>query len=74
MEITKEILSTLREAMNDEYDEQLDIHDTLINSGELLESLRTLSFISGEIKILELLEYILDDDQEAIKTLNNYSH
>lgn len=74
MEITKEILSTLREAMNNEYDEQLDIHDTLINSGELLESLRALSFISGEIKILELLEYILDDDQEAIKTLNNYSH
>lgn len=74
MEITKEILSTLREAMNNEYDEQLDIHDTLINSRELLESLRALSFISGEIKILELLEYILDDDQEAIKTLNNYSH
>lgn len=74
MEITKEILSILREAMNDEYDEQLDIHDTLINSGELLESLRTLSFISGEIKILELLECILDDNKEAIEMLDNYLH
>ena len=74
MEITKEILSILREAMNDEYDEQLDIHDTLINSGELLESLRTLIFISGEIKILELLECILDDNKEAIEMLDNYLH
>lgn len=74
MEITEEVLSTLRKAINDEYDEQLDVHDTLTNSREILESLRTLSLISGEIKILEFLECVLHNDQEAIEVLNDYLH
>lgn len=74
MEITHKTLQTLRKVAEKEYNEQLAVLDALITPRGIIESQKTLSRLTGEIKILTFLEYILDDDQEAIEILNDYSH
>lgn len=72
MEITEEVLSTLRKVAEKEYDEELALYNAFINPLSIIESAKTLSRLTGEIKILTFLEYILDSDPEAIEILNNY--
>lgn len=70
MEITEEVLSTLRKISEKEYDEQLAVHNTLISPIGAIKSADTLSRLTGEIKILTFLEDILDSDPQAIEILN----
>ena len=72
MEITHKTLKTLRKVAEAEYDEQLAVHNALISPIGIIESAKTLSRLTGEIKILTFLEYVLDSDPEAIEILNNY--
>ena len=72
MEITHKTLQILRKVAESEYDEQLAVYNALINPISIIESAKTLSRLTGEIKILTFLEYILDSDPEAIEILNNY--
>lgn len=72
MKITHKTLQTLRKKAEAEYDEELAFYNAFIDPLRIIESAKTLSRLTGEIKILTFLEYILDSDPEAIKILNNY--
>ena len=77
MELTIKTLKTIREQLIKEYETSLDEHDIItssseFNGGDLVESLRELSYIDGQVKILEFLEYIIEDDPDALKIINNY--
>ena len=77
MELTIKTLKTIREQLIKEYETSLDEHNIItsnpeVNGGDIVESLRELSYIDGQVKILEFLEYIIEDDPDALKIINNY--
>lgn len=72
MEITHKTLEALRKASEKEYDKQLAVLDILIEPRGIIEAQKTLSRVTGEIKILTFLEYVLDNDSQAIDILNHY--
>lgn len=72
MKITHKTLQTLRKKVEAEYDKQLAVHNVLMSPIGIIESLNTLSRLTGEIKILTFLEYVLDSDPEVIEILNDY--
>lgn len=77
MELTIKTLKTIREQLIKEYETSLDEHDIITSSPEfngrdLVESLRELSYIDGQVKVLEFLEYIIEDDPDALKIINDY--
>lgn len=77
MELTIKTLKAIREQLIKEYETSLDEHDIIISSPEvngedIVEPLRELSYIDGQVKILEFLEYIIEDDHDALKIINNY--
>ena len=72
MKITHKTLEALRKVAEKEYDEELALYNAFIYPLSIIESAKTLSRLTGEIKILTFLEYILDSDPEAIEILNNF--
>ena len=72
MEITVEILRKIRKVLDKCYDEEGEIYSELVDVHDIIDSLKELEYIKGEIDILQSLEYILEDDSEAIEVLEEY--
>lgn len=72
MEITVELLRKIRKELNNDYNEQIEIHSKLTDVHEIINSSIDLRYTEGQREILAFLEYILKDDSEAIDLLNAY--
>ena len=72
MEITVEILRKIRKVLDKYYDEEGESYSELVDVHDIIDSLKELEYIKGEIDILQFLEYILEDDSEAIGVLEEY--
>lgn len=72
MEITVEILRKIRKVLDKYYDEEGESYSELVDVHDIIDSLKELEYIKGEIDILQFLEYILEDDSEAIRVLEEY--
>lgn len=74
MELTIKLLKSIREGLIKRYENSLDEHDIITsnpewNGRDVVESLRELSYVNGQVEIIEFLEYIIEDDPDALKVL-----
>lgn len=74
MELTIKLLKSIREGLIKRYKNSLDEHDIITSNPEwsgcdVVESLKELSYVNGQVKIIEFLEYIIEDNPDALKVL-----
>lgn len=66
------LLNEIKREFTEDYDKQLNIHNTLKKPSEILDSLGELKYIEGEIFVIKLIQGILEDNSEIIKSWQDF--